>query len=145
MFPTFLNGEYILTNLISLRFSDPKKGDVVVFQAPNDAEKDYIKRIIATEGDTVILKDGLVYLNGQLLNENAYLESDVKTYGGAFLREGETVTIPQGAYLVFGDNRPFSSDSREWGFIKKSDIVGQSMVVYWPVNKMELIRNPYSN
>ena len=145
MFPTFLNGEYILTNLISLRFSDPKKGDVVVFQAPNDAEKDYIKRIIATEGDTVMLKDGLVYLNGQLLNENAYLKSDVKTYGGAFLREGETITIPQAGYLVFGDNRPFSSDSREWGFIKKSDIVGQSMVVYWPVNKMELIRNPYAN
>lgn len=144
MFPTFKNREYILTNLITLRFENPNKGDVIVFKSPTDAEKDFIKRVIGAPGDSVYLKEGFVYVNGKKLDESAYLDSDVRTYGGGFMKEEEPVTVPPDTYLVMGDNRPFSSDSREWGFLKKSAIIGKSFFVYWPINTMRIVHNPYS-
>lgn len=147
MYPTFDDKQYILTNLIALRLEKLKVGDVVVFVAPNqentEFKKDYIKRIIGVSGDTVMLKDGDVYRNGQKFDESAYLKSDVKTYGGAFMKESVPVTVPDNSYLVFGDNRPASSDSREWGFITNKELIGKSLFVYYPLNKMELIRNPF--
>ena len=143
MHPTFLDKQYILTNLITLRFNKPKIGDVVVFKAPKDKEKDYIKRVIGTPGDTVSIKDGEVYVNGQVLDQSKFLKSSVKTYGGSFLRDGETVTVPSESYFVIGDNRSGSSDSREWGFVPIKSIIGKSLFVYWPLDKIELIKNPY--
>jgi len=145
MFPTFKDKEYILTNLITLRFGDPKRGDVIVFKAPTDAEKDFIKRVIGLPGDSVMLKDGFVYVNGTKLNERAYLGSDVRTYGGAFLKEDEPVTVPGDSFLVMGDNRPFSSDSREWGYLKRTALIGKSFFVYWPLNTMRIVHNPFQN
>ena len=144
MFPTFKNKEYILTNLIVLKLEKLKPGDVIVFKAPTDQEKDFIKRVIGTPGDSVSLKEGFVYVNGKKLDEHGYLGSDVRTYGGAFLHEDEPVTVPDGDILVMGDNRPYSSDSREWGFLKIKDVIGKSFFVYWPVNTMRLIKNPHS-
>ena len=143
MFPTFKNGEYILTNLIALKTEGIQRGDVVVFQAPPDHEKDFIKRVIGLPGDTVELKGGFVYLNGKELNESAYLHSDVRTFGGAFLKDGEPFTVPADNYLVFGDNRPFSSDSREWGLVPTHMLIGKSMFVYWPFTSMRLVHNPF--
>ena len=143
MHPNFLNNEYVLTNLVALRLGNPKLGDVVVFKAPPDPEKDYIKRVIGVAGDSVMVKDGDVYLNNQLLDESSFLKSDVKTYAGAFLKEGEPVTVPPGEYFVMGDNRPYSSDSREWGFVKQDELIGESFFVYWPVSDMKFISNPY--
>lgn len=143
MYPTFKNKEYILTNLIALRMGDPQKGDVIVFEAPLDKDKDFIKRVMATEGDRIYLKDGFVYVNDKKVDESAYLGSDVRTYGGSFLKEDEPVTVPPGEFIVMGDNRPFSSDSREWGFLKREKVIGKSFFVYWPVNKMHVINNPY--
>jgi signal peptidase I len=144
MYPTYENGEYILTNLISLRFSEPQKGDVIVFASPVD-DKDYIKRIIASPGDTVRVEENKVYVNGELLDESTYLSSTVRTPSGHELTEGKTVTVPEGSYIVMGDNRPHSSDSREWGFLKKEDIVGKSFFVYWPLDKARVINNPFAN
>lgn len=143
MFPNFHDGEYVLTNLISLRFENLKRGDVVVFSAPPDPEKDFIKRVIGLPGDSVTLKDGDVYINGQKLDESVYLSSDVKTYGGSFLKEGDTYTVPVGNYIVMGDNRPYSSDSREWGPVKFSLIIGKSFFVYWPPSTSHIVKNPY--
>ena len=143
MYPTFKNGEYILTNLISLRTNGLQRGDVIVFQAPPDAEKDFIKRVIGLPGDTIELKSGFVYLNGKKLDESAYLHSDVRTYGGAFLKDNEPFTVPADNYFVMGDNRPFSSDSREWGLLTRSKVIGKSFFVYWPVNTMRLVHNPF--
>ncbi len=145
MFPTFKNKEYILTNLIGLRFQDPKKGDVIVFHAPPDPEKDFIKRIIGLPGDTVSLKEGSVYVNNIKLDESFYLKPDVKTYGGNFLKEDIPVTVPAGDYIVMGDNRPFSSDSREWGLLPKDKIIGSSLFVYWPINAMRIVKNPFNS
>lgn len=141
MYPNYHNGEYILTNLIGLKIANLARGNVVVFQAPTEAEKDFIKRVIGLPGDEVSLKDGSVYINGQKLDESSYLDASVKTYGGAFLSEGETVTVPSDSYLMLGDNRNFSSDSREWGFVPKSKLIGQSFFVYWPLNEMRLVKS----
>lgn len=145
MFPTYKNKEYILTNLIGLRFGPPQRGDVIVFKAPTDNEKDFIKRVIGRAGDTVQLKEGYVYVNGAQLDESAYLGSDVRTYGGAFLKEGEIVTVPQGDYIVMGDNRMYSSDSREWGLLSSNAVIGISFFVYWPINTARIVKNPYTS
>ncbi|HEX8965134.1 MAG TPA: signal peptidase I [Patescibacteria group bacterium] len=143
MYPNFQDKEYVLTNLISLRFGNPVQGDVVVFKAPPSPDKDFIKRVIGIAGDTVMVKNGDVYVNGQKLDESGYLKSDVKTYAGAFLQEGQAVTVPQGEYFVMGDNRPESSDSREWGFVPQANLIGKSFFVYWPVNDMGFVSNPF--
>lgn len=144
MFPTFKNREYILTNLITLRFHDPQQGDVIVFKAPTNEEKDFIKRVIGMPGDSVLLKEGFVYVNGKKLDESAYLDASVRTYGGSFLNEDQSVVVPQGHYFVMGDNRPFSSDSREWGFVPRDSIIGKSFYVYWPINTMRIVKNPFN-
>jgi signal peptidase I len=143
MYPTFKNQEYILTNLIALKTEGLKRGDVIVFKAPTDREKDYIKRIIGLPGDQVFLKEGFVYVNNNKLDESVYLGSDVRTYGGNFMKEGEPAIVSDGHYLVMGDNRPFSSDSREWGLLEKKDVIGKSFFVYWPVNTMRVVKNPF--
>jgi signal peptidase I len=151
MFPNFHNGEYVITNLIGFEdikvyhasFGTLKLGDVVVFVAPPDPTKDFIKRVIGVPGDKISIKAGVVYLNDKLLDESAYLDSSVKTEQGAFLSEGETVTVPANAYFVLGDNRPESADSRTWGFVPKDNIVGKSLFVYWPLDRMRLVHNPY--
>jgi len=151
MFPNFHSGEYVITNLIGFEdfkiyhanFGTLKLGDVVVFVSPPDPTKDYIKRVIGVSGDTVMIKGGSVYLNGKLLDESAYLKPDVKTYEGAFLTEDKAVTVPANQYFVLGDNRPESSDSRTWGFVTKDEIVGKSLFVYWPLDRMRLVNNPY--
>ena len=144
MYPTFSDKQYILTNIIGLKISPLKPGDVIVFKAPPNPEKDYIKRVIGVPGDTILLKDGDVYVNNKFFDQSAFLSPDVKTYGGAFLRENTTTTVLPDSYFVLGDNRLGSSDSREWGFVPASSIVGKSFFVYWPLNKMEIVKNPYN-
>jgi signal peptidase I len=154
MFPNFHDGEYVITNLIGFEdlkfyhatFGTLKLGDVVVFNAPpatQNTDKDYIKRVIGVPGDTVSVKDGSVYLNGKLLDESVYLKPDVKTYGGAFLTDGNSVKVPDNQYFVMGDNRMYSSDSREWGFVSRDEMVGESLFVYWPITQIRLVKNPY--
>ena len=140
MFPNYKNGEYILTNLIALRLSPLKRGEVIVFRAPINQEKDFIKRVIGIPGDKVALKDGYVYVNDNKLDES-YLPSDFRTYGGAFLAEGASVTVPADNYFVLGDNRNFSSDSREWGLVSKDKVIGKSFIVYWPPQDLKLVQH----
>lgn len=143
MFPNFHDNQYVLTNIIVLRFKDPKLGDVIVFKAPPDPEKDYIKRVIGIPGDKVRIQDGDVYLNEKKLNQSLYLKPDVRTNAQAFLAESQEVIVPPESYFVLGDNRPFSSDSRDWGFVPKKNIIGESFFTYWPLNAMGLVKNPY--
>lgn len=143
MYPTYKDKEYIMTSLISLKLSTPKRGDVIVFQAPLDEEKDYIKRVMAVPGDTIYLQDGFVYLNNKKLDESNYLNDNVRTYGGNFMKEGISVTVPKDNFIVIGDNRSHSSDSREWGLLPKNKIIGISLFVYLPLNQARLIKNPF--
>lgn len=143
MHPTFLDKQYILTNIITLKLAPPKQGDVIVFKAPNDPEKDYIKRVIGIPEDQIMIKNGNVYVNGKFLDQSKYLKPTVKTYGGSFLKEDVGVVVPAESYFVMGDNRYGSSDSREWGFVPLKSIIGKSFFAYWPLDKMEIIKNPY--
>ena len=131
MVPNFQDGEYLLTEKVSYRLNPPKRGDVVVFSAPPTRRQDFIKRVIAVPGDKIELKDGQVYVNSKLLEET-YLPAEFKTDAGEFLRSGKAYTLTTDEYFVFGDNRGNSKDSRDFGPIKKADIVGKAWVVYWP-------------
>jgi signal peptidase I len=134
MQPNFPNGEYLLTDKVSYRFREPKRGEVIVFEAPPTENEEFIKRIIGLPGELVFVKEGSVFINGQRLEE-AYLGPGAVTLSGNFLKEGEEILIPQAEYLVMGDNRLHSSDSRSWGFVPKDKITGRAWVIYWPVAK----------
>ncbi len=134
MEPNFHNSEYILTDKISYRLSTPKRGDVVVFHSPQDANVDFIKRIMGVPGDIISLKDGYFYLNGEMLAEE-YINDPGKVAPGRFLREDASVEVPLGQYFVMGDNRLHSSDSREWGFVTRQGIVGRAFFRYWPMSE----------
>lgn len=132
MEPNFQNAEYILTDKISYRLHDPRRLDVVVFHSPQDERVDFIKRIIGIAGDKVALRDGYVYLNGQKMAE-PYINNPGQVLPGRFIKENTEVTVPEGQFLVMGDNRLHSSDSREWGFVTRNEIVGRAFFRYWPV------------
>lgn len=138
MYPNFYNKEYILTDKISYRRSEPQRGDVVVFHAPPPNDADFIKRIIGLPSETIMVRDGLVYINSILLKE-VYLPMDLRTAEKSFLRNGVPYQIPPGYYMMFGDNRNFSSDSREWGPVSRQAIVGKALIRYWPPSRAGLI------
>lgn len=144
MFPTFHDKQYVLTNLIGLRFGELDRGDVIVFKAPEEEDKDFIKRVIGLPGDSVSVKDGKVLVNNVVLDESAYLPANLRTSSGYFIQEGEVKTVPEGELFVLGDNRDFSKDSREFGFITRDSVIGKSFVVYWPPQDFHIVKHPSS-
>ena len=140
MYPTFNSGDYLLTNKISYRVGDPQRGDVIVFHAPPEANCpegtgcDFIKRVLAIPGDTLEVKDNAIFVNGAQLPE-PYIPSDFQTIAGKFTLNGPVIMGP-GEYFAAGDNRPYSSDSRVWGPVQKSEIVGKAFLRYWPVDQV---------
>lgn len=143
MFPNFIDKEYLLTDKISYQLGEPKRGDVVVFKAPStepcaENECEYIKRIIGMPSDRVKVENGHVYLNGSLLAQD-FLPPEVVTEAGSFCQEGVEVVVPEGQYLVFGDNRSHSRDGREFGPIERNLILGKAFFRYWPIDKIGLI------
>jgi len=139
MHPTYKNGEMLMANKVLYKFKEPTRGDVIIFKYSDT--QDFIKRIIGLPGETVMLKDGKLYINGNLLDESTYLSSSIYTNGGDYLKEGETITIPEGRYFVCGDNRPHSSDSRMFGPIDSKDIKGKAWIVYFPFNQFRLVKH----
>lgn len=144
MEPNFPNGEFLLTDKVTYRLDDPKRGDVIVFKAPPDFEEEFIKRIVGLPGEIVLVRAGKVYINGRFLEES-YLSPSLITHPGAFLAEGEEITVPADNYLAFGDNRPHSSDSRAWGFVPRDKITGRAWVIYWPPQNAGLIEKAKYN
>lgn len=143
MFPNFKNGDYIITDKLTYRFDSPKRGDIVVFKNPKDETQDFIKRILGLPGDRLKVQGGKIYLNGNQLNE-PYLANTVVTNPGSFLSEGVEITVEPGHYITIGDNRPASSDSREWGFITREEIIGKVFFRYWPATEIGFYPAAYS-
>jgi signal peptidase I len=139
MLTNFENGEYVLTDKITYRFvRPPEPGDVVVFKAPKNDRFDFIKRVVAVPGQRVKVFGGRVHVNGQPLEE-AYLDERIITNPGAYLMSGKEALVGENEYLVLGDNRDHSSDSRDWGMVPEDNIVGRVWLRYWPPGKLGLI------
>lgn len=142
MEPSFYTNEYILTSKITYKFRSPKKGDVIVFKSPKNPDIEYIKRVIGLPGDKITVKENEVYVNDQIVNEN-YIAAKTNLWEGGFLKENTPVIVPQDELFVMGDNRPRSSDSREFGPINSSSIVGVVFYRYFPADKAGMIKNPF--
>ena len=144
MYPNFHNGDSIIANKIVYKFHEPKRGEVIIFK--HTSTEDYIKRIIGLPGETVSIRHGNVYINGKRLDESEYLSPDIYTQGESYLQEGESTVVPPDSYFVMGDNRPHSSDSRDFGPIKRSAIKGRAWLVWLPLNRFHIVKQAtYSN
>ena len=130
------NSQYVLVNKQAYLFQQPARGDVIVFVFPQDTTKDLIKRVIGLPGDTIVTTSSTVQVNGVVLQE-PYVKVP-------FNLEGRQWVVPANDYFVMGDNRQFSDDSRYWGFVPKSYIIGKAVMVYWPFNQWQFI-NTYSS
>jgi len=151
MIPTLLVGDHILVNkfiygikapyfrntLIPIK--EPKKGDIVVFIYPEDRSKDFIKRVIATSGDTVEIRNKKIYLNGRLYKDNKGVYVDNFVLPGSVQPRDNfgPVTVPPSSLFVMGDNRDQSYDSRFWGFVDLKDVLGKAIVIYWSWNRVD--------
>ena len=142
MEPSFYTGEYILTSKITYKFRVPHRGDVVVFASPKNPDIDYIKRIIGLPGDQILVKDKEIYVNGTQLDE-AYIEDKTNVWEGGFIKNGVPIVVPIDYFFVMGDNRPRSSDSREFGPVPYESIIGEVFYRYFPASKMGTVKNPF--
>ena len=149
MEPTLLVGDHLLVNRLSyvvkVPFTDivifelgkPDRGDVIVFRYPVDRSKDFIKRVIAREGDTVDIKDKTIYVNGKKMQDPwGYYSKEPVIPGYLSPKDNlQPVKVPRDSYFVMGDNRDRSLDSRFWGFVRKEDLVGKAFILYFSWDK----------
>lgn len=131
MSPTYKNDVYLATKLYHPNQDTLQRGDIIILQSPQNPSQDLIERVIGLPGEAILLQNGDVYINGQKLDESKYLSSDTKTTGGAFLGDGQTITVPSKQYFVLGDNRLNSSDSRQWGFAPDANLISKISFCYW--------------
>ena len=120
-------------------FKEPERGDIVIFKYPDDESVDYLKRIIGLPGETVQVKDGYVYINGEKLESDIYGKEVMQSAGIA----AEPITLGDDEYFVLGDNRNNSSDSRDpsVGILKRKDLLGRAWVRIYPFDKVGVIRH----
>jgi signal peptidase I len=120
-----------------LKIRDPRQGDVIVFEYPEDPSKDFIKRVVGTPGDTVEVKDKRVYVNGKLYDNPHEIHKEADTVPKEMNPRDnkDLVKVPPGNYFVMGDNRDRSYDSRFWGFVSMDKIKGLAFIKYWSWDK----------
>lgn len=134
MEPSLHNQELVIVDKWSYIFTQPSRGDVIVFVAPPVPSQDYIKRVIGLPGDIITIHNTQVTVNGTTLSE-AYVDPNRQ---GNQYAPITTMRIPLGDYFVLGDNRVGSSDSRAWGCVPRGNIIGRAALVYWPFNQNNL-------
>ena len=151
MRPTLLEGDLILVNKFiygaKIPFTDKrlpilrdfKRGDVIVFIYPEDTKKDFIKRLVGLPGDEVEIKKGSIYVNGAPLADSVF-NNRYYYNRGDFGVEGTKIIVPKDNYFVLGDNSASSKDSRYWGFVPRDNILGEAIVIYWPPNRVRIIK-----
>ena len=120
----------------SYLFGGPQRGDVAVFRAPPQPDTDYIKRIIGLPGETILITQGQVFINGQRLDEPYVDFSD--SYN--FPVDGQPAVVPDRNYFVLGDNRPDSFDSHLFGFVPVDNLIGRAWLRYWPPDELGVVQ-----
>ena len=140
MLPTLYNNEQIVAEKISLAFKPLEHGEIVIFRHPEMQNRLLIKRVIALPGDEIMLSEGKVVLNGEILNENYTVEGS-STNGSGLFQDLIKYTIPEHTYFLLGDNREESSDSRSFGAISEELIMGRALVVYKPLKNFRVIEH----
>jgi signal peptidase I len=161
MRPTFHDNELVIVNRLAYievdlswlpwmdeepwsPFGDPQVGDVVVFEFPGDPGRDFIKRVIAREGQTVSIRNGVVFVDGAPLDE-PYVPQPceatgfVQPCGDAWEGDFPEQTVPEGMLFVLGDNRGNSFDSRSWGMLEERAVVGRADLRYWPFDSIGMV------
>lgn len=128
MEPRVHAGEIVLINTLAYRFGPIRRGDVVAFRHDAPTTETYIKRVVGLPGERVEVRDGVVSLDGRVLDE-PYVQFRDR-------RSAPAVTVPPHAYYVLGDNRGESDDSRNWGVVEERDVVGKALVGIWPPRKL---------
>lgn len=135
MIPTIAINDHLIINRVPLYFTDPKPGEIVVFHH----EKELIKRVIGTPGDTLDIRDGDVYINNQLLDE-PYLYEPNSTYSFMVENVEFPLELPEDMYFLMGDNRNNSEDSRYFGMIHRKAIYAKSGFRIWPLNRLGFVK-----
>lgn len=138
MEPTLHNGQRLLVDKLTYRFRPPARGEIVVFRYPADPRRKFIKRVIGLPGEEVMIRDAIVYINGQPLQE-PYINGP--TYGDWGPRK-----VPENGYFVLGDNRNNSDDSRfpDVGFVPRKLLMGRAVFSYWPFSEVGIVQIPQS-
>jgi signal peptidase I len=140
MFPTFNNGDYLIVDKISYELGSPKRDDVVVFRYPNDTTKFFIKRIIGLPNETVDIKGNDVTITNATHSQGFKLDQPFVQN----IADNDThFVLGSDEYFVMGDNRSASSDSRYWGAVKKSLLVGKAFLRLLPINKVDILPGSY--
>jgi signal peptidase I len=145
--PNQWEADKIIVDKLKYKFSQPQRGDIVVFSPTEELQKEqyqdaFIKRIVALPGEKVELRNGKVYINNKPLPEQNYLGTnqrtviDVCTSGQLPPFLAKPQTIPPQSYLVLGDNRNSSYDSRCWGVVPEKKIIGRAVIRFWPLNQI---------
>ena len=159
MYPTMLEGEYLIVNKLAYAgvddglfdfslpftqtadaagdggtpsrafiFGPPKHGEIIIFHAPLNRERDFVKRVIGVPGDVLEIRNGQVIRNGEPVDE-PYVTNHSS-------RSQKEIEITEGHYYVLGDNRRGSNDSRDWGLVPEEDIIGRAWLRYWPPDRL---------
>ena len=139
MYPTLKNHERLIVDKLSYFVTNPKRGEIVVFRFPKDESRDFIKRVIAVGGDTIEMKNGQVFVNGQALKEDYIYKNDPK---GKNISSYRKTIVPEGTIFVLGDNRNNSEDSRfaDVGFVPHKLVKGRALVCSWPLGNRRVIK-----
>ena len=130
------HSDRVVANRFIYRFRDPRRGEIVVFDAPAktrsvcDEGGTFVKRIIGLPGEIVSERDGVVYIDGRRLSE-PYVEPALRDQ-----RNGHWPRIPAGHYFMMGDNRSHSCDSRSWGTVPRASLIGPVFLTYWPLDRI---------
>ncbi|HAZ29326.1 TPA: signal peptidase I [candidate division WWE3 bacterium] len=142
MEPNFYTGERILVEKLSKHFVPIHRGDVVVLHPPGDDKTDFVKRVVGIPGDVVKLVDCRVYIKDgadSYMYVEDYLRDGTCTRGGGKVRDGRSIVIDKDSYLVLGDNREKSLDSRTFGLVKQDRIIGRVVYKFWPPTQMGFV------
>ena len=134
MEPTLLVGDHLIADMKIYKSEKPKRGDIIIFEFPKDPSKDFIKRVIAAEGEKVTIIHNKIYINDKMIDDPwghfTMPRSSIEDFG--------PVKVPEGSFFVMGDNRDNSQDSRYWGFVNIKKVKGKALYLYWAKNKSRI-------